>query len=86
MNDVAVRFPARTWARLATVADERGVKIPDLLAAAVAELVRPTRQDWVVLLARAGLSDREIASRTGETKAYVARTRLKAGIRRRESR
>lgn len=85
MSEVAVRFPARTWAMLAQAADKRGVKIPDLIAAAAAEFVRPTRHEWVVLLARAGLPDREIAARTGETVAFVARVRLKAGIRRREA-
>ena len=85
MNDVMVTFPARVWGRLANLADDRGVKVPDLIAAAVAEMVPVTREERVLLLVRAGLSDGDVAARTGETRAYVARHRLKAGIRRRES-
>ena len=77
---IPLRVDARTWARLARLADERGVKIAALIEAGIASLITPTRRDWVLTLARAGATDREIAERTGETIAYISTQRRNAGI------
>lgn len=76
-----VDIPDRTWAELAAVADGQGVKVAQLLAAAVMELAGwESRSQRVCVLARAGLPDAVIAERTGETRGFIGDARRSAGI------
>lgn len=79
---VPVYFPERMWAQLTVKADERGVRVAPMLAAAVMELTQQweSRSHRVQVLARAGLPDQVIAERTGETRKFVGDARRDAGI------
>ena len=69
----AVFVPEVIWGRLASVADDRGVSVEDILVAAITDLTAPaTVEERIVQLVRSGLTDAAIAGRTGE---FVARVR-----------
>lgn len=77
----AVTLPDQIWGRLATVAADRGVKIEDLLVAAVREVVKPrSRRERVLAYVRAGYTDAGAAEATGELKSYVGDVRRAAGL------
>lgn len=76
-----VTMPDDVWGRLATIADDRNTTIAELLVAAVMEITEPrTRGERVVQLVRAGLTDAQIAERTGELKSYVGDVRRAAKL------
>ena len=76
-----VKLPDAVWGRLATVADVRGVDVPDLLVAALTEILKPrNRREHIVFLAQAGYTDARICEATGELRQYVGDVRRKAGI------
>ena len=77
-----VNFPDPLWAQLTIAADERGVRLAPLLAAAAMELTSgwESRTHRVQVLARAGLPDVLIAERTGETRRFIVGARRGAGI------
>jgi len=79
---ITVDIPDRDWARLVGVAEERGVKLPELVYAAVLDLMpwRDTIADQVQHLARAGFPDARIAERLGVNNAQVSALRREAGI------
>lgn len=71
----------RVWGRLATVADDRGVSIEDVLEAAIESLIKPaTVEDRVLQLVRAGYPDRIIAGTTGLLLERVRTIRRKARL------
>ena len=77
----SIELPQHVWGRLATVADDRGVSMSDLLTAAVGDVLRPQgRKERILQAVRAGLSDNLVAERTGELRQYVASVRRKAGL------
>lgn len=77
-----VNFPDPLWAQLTIAADQRGVKIAPLIAAAVMELTSgwESRTHRVQVLARAGLPDVLIAERTGEARQFIAQARRAAEL------
>ncbi len=80
-GSVPVYFPAKLWARLATVADERGVKIPDLIEASISSIATTVSFEATVEAhVKAGLPDSAIARETGELLHRVARTRRRLGL------
>lgn len=77
----AVIVPANIWGRIATIAEDRGVTVEEILVTAIKEITAPrNRQERVLQLVRAGLTDARIAERTGELKNYVAAVRRRAGL------
>ncbi len=77
---VVFEVPEPVWGRLASRADDLGVKVADLLSGAVTNLVPGDETDRVVRLARLGLSDKEIARAMELTNAQVARRRRLGGV------
>ena len=77
---VSITLSDRVWGRLASRADDMGVRVTELLAMAVQNLVPEPESDRVVLLASSGLSDKEIARVMSLTNEQVARRRRHAGI------
>ena len=78
---VTMKFPKHVWGRLATIADDRGVNVPQVIAGAVAGELKPRdRREWVLTLVRNGYPDRIVADITGELKQYVSTTRRRAGL------
>lgn len=76
-----VNVPTTVWARMVNVAEARGVKVEDILVAAIVEVTKPrNRKERVLELVRAGLPDAVVAERTGELKNYVGDTRRKAHL------
>jgi hypothetical protein len=79
---VTLTISTNVWGRLATVADERGVTVQELIVTALRPIITPdTLETRVASYARAGLTDTQICELTGRDRAYVARTRRAAGIR-----
>jgi hypothetical protein len=79
--ELMMRFPPNVWGRLATIADDRGTNIADIITTAVINELRPRdRRAWVIQLVRDGYPDRAIAETTGELRAYVGEVRRKAGL------
>lgn len=77
----AVIVPSKVWGRIASIAEDRGTTVEEILVAALKEIVRPTnRHERVLQLVRAGLTDARVAERTGELKNYVANVRRQAGL------
>lgn len=77
----SVQLHPRVWGLLATVADDRGTTIEDLLTAAIGTVLQPRdRRERVLLALRAGLPDQVVAERTGELKNYVSNVRRQAGV------
>lgn len=77
----AVELSAPVWGRMATIAEDRGVTVADILVAAVHEVLQPrSRQERVLNAVRAGLPDCAVSEQTGELRAYVARVRRDAGL------
>jgi hypothetical protein len=80
-NGVSLTLPTHIWGRLASVAEARGVKVADIIVAALRPLLAPqTLNARVVELARAGFTDTHICEATGQDRSFVARTRRSAGI------
>lgn len=79
---IHVDIPDRDWARLVGVAEERGIRLPDLVYAAVLDLMpwRDTLADQVQHLARAGFPDARIAERLGITNSQASALRREAEI------
>ena len=76
-----VNVPTQVWARMVNVAEARGVKVEDILVAAIVDITKPrNRKERVLELVRAGLPDAVIAERTGELKNYVSETRRAAHL------
>lgn len=76
-----VNVPTPVWARMVNVAEARGVKVEDILVAAIVEVTKPrNRKERVLELVRAGLPDAVIAERTGELKNYVGAARRAAHL------
>ncbi|HEU5223460.1 MAG TPA: hypothetical protein VFU07_07240 [Candidatus Lumbricidophila sp.] len=81
-----------TWVKLATIADNHGVKVADVIDRMTDTLTRPkpkseqalksdpNRNRYVLDWIRSGWSDQDTAEATGETKAAVARIRREAGL------
>jgi hypothetical protein len=81
MNVKPVLIPEIIWGKLATVADDRGVSVEDILVAAVRQIIDPaTVEERIVDLVRAGWPDRVIAGKTGELVARVATVRRAANL------
>jgi uncharacterized protein YerC len=79
--ELMMRFPPNVWGRLATIADDRGTNIADIITTAVINELRPRdRRSWVLQLVRQGYSDRAIAETTGELKSYVGDVRRAAKL------
>ena len=77
----AVELPPAVWGRMASVAEDRGVTISDLLVSAVHDILKPrSRRERVLHALRMGLTDAVAAERTGELKNYVANVRRDAGL------
>lgn len=83
---VTFDIPDQVWARLATVADDRGVKVRDILAGLITLEVRERPVESVIRLHRAGKSTPEIARALGMTNSAVSgrlrRNGLKSNTRR----
>lgn len=78
---IPVHLPEIVWGKLATVADDRGVTVEDILTTAVMQLIAPsTAEERIIQFARAGFPDAVIADRTGQLLARVAEIRRGAGI------
>ena len=76
-----IELPDREWARLAAIADNRGVRVADLLVATIGELIDPLDQRRRIRLAvEKGLSDAVVAERVGVPKPYVAAVRRDLGL------
>jgi hypothetical protein len=73
-----VKFDDRVWGRLATVADNRGVRIQDLLEAAVGHVLEPSVVPiiWQIRkLEELHYSTGEIARRLGVSASLVSKLR-----------
>ena len=80
-KSIPVYLPEPIWGRIATIADDRGVSVEDLLTTAVMQIISPgTVEERIVDLVRAGFPDKVIASRTGEVVGRVANIRRNAGL------
>ena len=78
---VSLTLPTPVWGRLATIADDRGVTVQQLIVTALRPYLSPeTLEARIGDFARAGLTDGEICEMTGRDRAFVARTRRAAGI------
>lgn len=81
VKSVPVYLPEPIWGRLATVADDRGVSVEDILTTAVRQLIDPmTVEEQIVDLVRAGWPDKIIAAKTGQVLGRVARVRRAAHL------
>lgn len=78
-----VTMPDDVWGELATIADDQGCTIADLIVAGVNNIrnVKPARAQAVLDLVRVGYTDRQVAETTGELVSYVADVRRRAGLR-----
>lgn len=80
-KNIPVYLPEPIWGRMATIADDRGVTVEDLLTTAVMQIIAPaTVEERIVELVRAGFPDRVISTRTGEVVGRVATIRRRAGL------
>jgi hypothetical protein len=86
---VHIDVPDRVWAQLIDLSEERGVSVGHVVSAAIADALRPSsmarleaqgRRNHIVQLVKAGLTDAQIAERTGELKQYVAGVRRSAHL------
>ncbi len=77
---VSITMPDRVWGRLASRADDMGVRVAELLTMAIQNLAPEPETDRVAVLASSGLSDKEIARAMSLTNEQVARRRRRAGI------
>ncbi len=78
---VTMAFPRNVWGRLASIAEDRGVTIAQIISGAVVNELKPRdRRQWVLSLVRTGYCDRVVAEITGELKQYVATTRRREGL------
>ena len=79
---VEVFIPDKDWWQLAEVAETRGTHVPDMLAAAVADVIAAawSLDDVIWFNVRAGMPDAEIARRTGATVHLIAQHRRRLGL------
>lgn len=78
---VSLTLPTNVWGRLATVADDRGLSVQQLIVTALRPYLSPqTLEARIGDMARAGLTDKQMCEMTGRDRAFVARTRRAAGI------
>lgn len=86
---VTFEIPDQIWGRLASIADDGDTDVPTLMTLAAARIVNrdaarvlraAKRHERVLRGVRAGLTDAEIALRTGDLKNYVADVRRGAGL------
>lgn len=78
---VPLTLPTNVWGRLATIADDRGVTVQQLIVTALRPYLAPqTLETRIRDMARAGLTDQQMCEMTGRDRAFVARTRRAAGI------
>ncbi|MBN6777411.1 hypothetical protein JRG19_02450 [Pseudoclavibacter alba] len=88
---VTVRLPERVWGRLATVAENEGTTVPELIADAIKGRVAPLMEQSapaskvtkarVVELVAAGIDDGAISRDLNLTRRQVAEIRRRAGLR-----
>lgn len=92
---IAVRFDERTWGRLASLADEQGITVAELIEHTARRLITGTtaRPDLarerhreklaaeIVRLREQGHTIRSIAHHTGYSKSYVSRILIDHGHR-----
>lgn len=79
---VVVNIPDRDWAVLVDRAEAHGLKVPDVILAAIHQVMphrRPVGED-VLRLVRAGFPDALVGERLGIDKSAVARIRQRAGL------
>ncbi len=77
----AIHVPEPVWGRLASLADDRGVQIEDLLTAAIISITQPqTVREQILQMVRAGLPDAVIADHIGYTLSQVAVVRRSAKL------
>lgn len=79
---VELNIPDADWARLVGVAEQQGVRIPQLILAATLELMpwKDTTTSRVEHLVRAGLQDAVIAERLGMPNWRIATIRRELGL------
>lgn len=78
---VSVELPQNVWGRLATIAEDRGVTVAQVIGGAVIHELRPKdRRQWILALVKSGYCDRRVAEITGELKQYVSQVRRAAGM------
>lgn len=78
---VQVSLPENVWGRLASIADDRGTTVAEVIAETMTRLVpQPRTVDAVVPLVLAGLPDKEIARRLDLTNLAVQTRRRAAGL------
>lgn len=94
MTTKTITLPLHVWGRLATVADQTGLTVADVLYEAIENTLNPNRvikypedvrRMRVVKLAENGMDDGDIAVLLEETRQFVAQTRRDAGIYRQPS-
>lgn len=91
-----VRFDERTWGRLATMADDQGITVAELLESAARRLLtgtttaetlksrrlhRDALTKRLIQMRRAGASIKEIAANTGYSTSHVSQLLVEAGVR-----
>jgi hypothetical protein len=74
---IHMTVPDAVWWHLAAVADRKGQKVDELLAEVVTGIAAP---DPVVHMHSQGLTDAQIAQRTGLLLGTIATRRRKAGL------
>lgn len=80
-GEVNVTLPRSVWGRIASIADDRGITVQDLLVAAIGSVLQPRdRRERVLQALYAGLPDGVVAERTGELRQYVAQVRRAEGL------
>lgn len=82
---VAVWVPREVWGRLASVADDRGATIEDLLVLAIESITdakhSPEQKERVIAMVVSGYADAAIAEELGMLLQRVAVIRRKARLR-----
>lgn len=86
---VHFEVPDIIWARIVETAEKRGTSVAHLMSVAALSLVQKdtgkeiravARRERVLGLVRAGFSDAEVATMTGELKQYVTTNRRRVGL------
>ncbi|WP_295014824.1 hypothetical protein [uncultured Microbacterium sp.] len=86
---IIIDVPDRDWAKLLDLAETNATTTANVVEAAIRDALRPSelgklrikaRRNHILQAYSDGLTDAEIAERTGEIKAYVASTRRAAHL------
>ena len=79
---ITVDIPDNEWALLVARAEAHDLKVRDLIRAAIDDVMphRLPLRDHVLLLVKAGMSDKAVGMRLNLTNAQVARIRKTAGV------